>query len=83
VTEVSLSDVSTLTFEKALAELEAIVGKLERGDVPLEESIAMYSRGEILRTHCETLLKQAEMRIEKIALGTDGSPKGVVPLDPQ
>jgi exodeoxyribonuclease VII small subunit len=83
VTEVSLADVSNLTFEKALAELEAIVGKLERGDVPLEESIAMYSRGEVLRTHCETLLKQAEMRIEKIALGTDGSPKGVVPLDPQ
>jgi exodeoxyribonuclease VII small subunit len=83
VTEVSLSDVSNLTFEKALAELEAIVGKLERGDVPLEESIAMYSRGEVLRTHCETLLKQAEMRIEKIALGADGSPKGVVPLDPQ
>ena len=45
MTEVSLSDVSNLTFEKALAELEAIVGKLERGDVPLEESIAMYSRG--------------------------------------
>ena len=64
-------------------ELEAIVGKLERGDVPLEESIAMYSRGEVLRTHCETLLKQAEMRIEKIALGAYGSPKGVVPLDPQ
>ena len=83
MTEVSLSDVSTLTFEKALAELEAIVGKLERGDVPLEESIAMYSRGEVLRAHCETLLKQAEMRIEKIALGADGSPKGVVPLDPQ
>ena len=83
MTEVSLSDVSNLTFEKALAELEAIVGKLERGDVPLEESITMYSRGEVLRTHCETLLKQAEMRIEKIALGTDGSPKGVVPLDPQ
>jgi exodeoxyribonuclease VII small subunit len=83
VTEVSLADVSNLTFEKALAELEAIVGKLERGDVPLEESIAMYSRGEVLRTHCETLLKQAEMRIEKIALGADGSPKGVVPLDPQ
>lgn len=83
MTEVSLSDVSNLTFEKALAELEAIVGKLERGDVPLEESIAMYSRGEVLRKHCETLLKQAEMRIEKIALGADGSPKGVVPLDPQ
>ncbi len=83
MTEVSLADVSNLTFEKALAELEAIVGKLERGDVPLEESIAMYSRGEVLRTHCETLLKQAEMRIEKIALGADGSPKGVVPLDPQ
>ena len=83
MTEVSLSDVSNLTFEKALAELESIVGKLERGDVPLEESIAMYSRGEVLRTHCETLLKQAEMRIEKIALGADGSPKGVVPLEPQ
>jgi exodeoxyribonuclease VII small subunit len=75
------ADIGTLTFEKALAELEAIVARLERGDVGLEDSIAIYTRGEALKAHCEALLKQAEIRIEKITLGSDGRPKGVEPLD--
>lgn len=75
-------DAATLPFEKAMAELEAIVGQLERGSVPLEQSIAYYERGEALKAHCEQLLRNAEMRIEKITLGPDGSPTGLEPLDP-
>jgi exodeoxyribonuclease VII small subunit len=73
--------IETLTFEKALAELEQIVGRLERGDVPLAESIAIYERGEALKRHCEALLKEAEGRVEKIRLGADGRPLGTEPLD--
>ncbi|WP_342359916.1 exodeoxyribonuclease VII small subunit [Terrarubrum flagellatum] len=75
-------DVTKLPFEKALAELEAIVQKLERGEVSLDESITIYERGEALKRHCETLLKSAEARIEKITLGADGKPTGTTPLDP-
>ena len=76
------ADVAGLPFEKALAELEDIVRQLEGGRVPLEDSIAIYERGEILKRHCEGLLKRAEARIERIALGPDGRPTGTVPLDP-
>ncbi len=72
--------IAGLSFEKALAELEQIVGRLERGDVPLAESIAIYERGEALKQHCETLLKEAEMRVEKIRLGSNGRPVGTEPL---
>ncbi|HEV2558026.1 MAG TPA: exodeoxyribonuclease VII small subunit [Microvirga sp.] len=71
----------TLPFEKALAELEEIVRRLERGDVPLEDSIMIYERGEALKKHCETLLKKAEARIEKITVGPDGGATGTAPLD--
>lgn len=74
-------DVKALGFEAALEELEKIVGQLEKGQVPLEESIRIYERGEALRRHCDTLLKQAEAKIEKITLGADGSVKGIEPLD--
>lgn len=73
--------VEELTFEAALAELEAIVGKLERGDVPLAESIAIYERGEALKNRCAALLKQAEARVEKIRLSPAGKPTGIEPLD--
>lgn len=76
------ADVAALPFEKALAELESIVRQLEGGRVPLEESIAIYERGESLKRHCEALLKRAESRIERITLGPDGQPTGTVPLDP-
>jgi exodeoxyribonuclease VII small subunit len=77
------ADIAQLPFEKALAELETIVGRLERGDVPLEESIAIYERGEALKLRCEGLLKQAEARIERITLSAEGKPKGTTPLDPE
>jgi exodeoxyribonuclease VII small subunit len=76
-------DIASLPFEKALAELEQIVARLEKGDVPLDESIAIYERGEALKAHCEALLKSAEMKVEKVRLGQDGTPKGVEPLDPE
>ena len=77
------ADIKDMTFERALKELESIVGRLERGDVELEESIAIYERGEALKDHCDRLLKQAEAKVEKIALGADGRPKGTEPFDPE
>ena len=74
-------EISSLSFEAALAELEQIVGKLESGQAPLQESIAIYERGEALKSHCETQLKAAETRIEKITLSKNGEPIGVTPLD--
>jgi len=75
------NDIQTLPFEKALAQLEEIVNRLESGKVDLEQSIAIYERGEALKKHCEALLKDAEARIEKITLRPDGSPSGTAPLD--
>ncbi|MEZ5841208.1 MAG: exodeoxyribonuclease VII small subunit [Hyphomicrobiales bacterium] len=74
-------DVAGLTFEAALAELEQIVSRLERGDVPLAESIAIYERGEKLKAQCEALLRVAEEKVEKIRLAADGRPVGTGPLD--
>ena len=74
-------DVAGLSFEVALAELEKIVDQLEKGAVGLEDSIKIYARGEALKTRCASLLASAEQRIEKIALGPDGLPAGVEPLD--
>jgi exodeoxyribonuclease VII small subunit len=76
-------DIRELAFEQALRELEGIVGRLERGDVALEESIAIYERGEALRDHCDRLLRQAEAKVEKLTLAQDGTPKGTEPLDPE
>jgi exodeoxyribonuclease VII small subunit len=77
----SPAEIAKMPFEAALAELESIVDKLEKGAVALEESIMLYERGEALKAHCDRLLKNAEMRIEKIALSADGKPKGAAPLD--
>jgi exodeoxyribonuclease VII small subunit len=79
----SPADIAEMPFEAALAELEAIVDRLEKGAVALEESVRIYERGEALKAHCDRLLKNAEMRVEKITLGADGKPKGVEPLDPK
>jgi exodeoxyribonuclease VII small subunit len=77
----ALTPITELSFEGALAELEEIVGRLERGDVPLAESIAIYERGDALRKHCAKLLGEAEARVEKIKLGADGKPSATEPLD--
>lgn len=74
-------DVGQLTFERAIEELETIVKRLEEGKVPLEESVAIYERGETLKRRCEQLLRQAEARVEKIALDASGKPAGTEPLD--
>jgi exodeoxyribonuclease VII small subunit len=75
------SDIKNLSFEDALHKLETIVEQLEKGNVPLHESIAIYERGEALKAHCEALLKAAEMKVERIRLGADGKPNGTEPLD--
>ncbi len=80
--EATSDDVKAMSFEAALAELENIVSRLEGGKAPLAESIALYERGEALKSHCEGLLKAAEARIEKITL-RNGKPVGTEPLDPQ
>lgn len=75
------ADIPAMSFEQALEQLERIVEDLERGDVPLDQSIRIYERGEALKKHCDTLLKAAEDKVEKIRLGRDGQPVGVEPLD--
>lgn len=75
------ADIGTMSFEQALAALERIVDDLERGDVPLDQSIRIYERGEALKDHCERLLRSAENKVEKIRLSRDGKPEGTEPLD--
>lgn len=75
------ADIRELSFERALKELEAIVGRLERGDVELEESIAIYERGDALKAHCDRLLKQAEAKVERLTFGPDGTPKSAEPFE--
>ncbi|WP_353937360.1 exodeoxyribonuclease VII small subunit [Mesorhizobium liriopis] len=77
------ADVKTMSFEQALEALERIVDDLERGDVPLDESIRIYERGEALKAHCDRLLKSAEDKVEKIRLSREGRPVGTEPLDPE
>ena len=74
-------DVGELSFERAIDELESIVRRLEDGKVPLEESVAIYERGEALKRRCEDLLRQAEARVRKITLDASGNPSGAEPLD--
>lgn len=67
-------NISELSFETALQELETLVRKLEEGKVNLEDSIASYERGTALKQHCEEKLREARMRVEKIMVGTsDGT----------
>lgn len=73
--------ISGMTFEEALRALEDVVRKLETGEVPLEESISLYERGEQLRRHCQARLDAAQARIEKIVQGPDGKPTGAAPFD--
>ena len=73
-------DISSLSFEDALEQLEAIVRTLESGESKLDDAIGAYERGVALKTHCETKLSEAKARIEKIAF--EGSePAGLEPAD--
>ncbi len=75
--------VDQMSFEAAMAELEKVVGQLERGDVALEESIALYERGAALKKRCETKLNEAQEKVAAITLDADGKPKGTTPFDPE
>ena len=74
-------DVATLSFEDALKRLEQVVRELESGEATLDRAIALYEEGERLKQQCETRLKDAQARIEKITLGPDGAPRGTQNFD--
>ena len=74
-------DVSALSFEQALAQLEEIVAKLESGQTELERSIELYERGARLKAHCEQRLRAAQLRVERLVVGRDGEATGSQPAD--
>ncbi|WP_292287880.1 exodeoxyribonuclease VII small subunit [Marivita sp.] len=78
----SETPVEEMSFETAMAELEKVVGQLERGDVALEESISLYERGAALKKRCEAKLNEAQEKVAAITLDADGQPKGTAPFDP-
>ncbi len=73
--------ISEMTFEQAMIELERIVTQLEKGDVPLEDSISLYEKGAELKKRCETKLKEAEQKVAAITLDEEGSVTGTKPLE--
>ncbi|CUH42662.1 MULTISPECIES: exodeoxyribonuclease VII small subunit [Ruegeria] len=75
--------VDQMTFEQAMKELEAVVGQLERGDVALDQSIALYERGAALKKRCEDELKRAEEKVAAITLDANGQPTGTTPVEGQ
>ena len=74
-------DIAALSFEDALRALEDVVRKLKSGEMPLDQSIDLYERGEALRKHCQARLDAAQARIEKIVTGANGEARGTVPFD--
>ncbi|GAA6160636.1 exodeoxyribonuclease VII small subunit [Ruegeria sp. HU-ET01832] len=75
--------VDQMTFEQAMKELETVVGQLERGDVALDQSIALYERGAALKKRCEDELKRAEEKVAAITLDANGQPTGTTPVEGQ
>ena len=75
------NDLAQMSFEDALRALEEVVAKLERGDVPIDQSIALYERGAALRARCEAKLKEAEEKVSKSTLDGTGAPTGSAPVE--
>jgi exodeoxyribonuclease VII small subunit len=73
--------ISAMSFEAALDELGGLVRRLEAGQVPLDDAIALYERAMALKAHCDARLRNAEARIERIRLNADGVPTGTAPFD--
>ncbi|WP_415922295.1 exodeoxyribonuclease VII small subunit [Tateyamaria sp. SN6-1] len=73
--------VDEMSFEEAMAELEQVLGQLERGDVALDDSIKLYERGAALKTRCETKLREAEEKVAAITTDADGNPTGLKPVE--
>lgn len=76
-----MTDPAEMSFEAALKALEEIVHKLESGEAPLDEAIALYERGHALRALCQQRLDNAKARIEAITIGPDGDPVGTQAFD--
>jgi exodeoxyribonuclease VII small subunit len=72
-----MSDIDDLTFEQAFAELEETVRKLEEGGLALEESLALFERGQALAAHCSAQLDQAELKLRQL------TPEGIIPFEPE
>jgi exodeoxyribonuclease VII small subunit len=68
-------DIAKLSFEDALQALEEIVKGLESGNVKLDQAIDSYARGAALKRHCESKLREAQAKIEKISLDANGTPR--------
>ncbi|MEM6610524.1 MAG: exodeoxyribonuclease VII small subunit [Pseudomonadota bacterium] len=79
----SETPVDDMSFEDAMKELEAVVSRLESGDVPLADSIELYERGAALKAHCQKKLAEAEEKVAQITLDGEGKPTGTTPVDPQ
>ena len=73
--------VDEMSFEEAMAELEQVLGQLERGDVALDDSINLYERGALLKKRCETKLREAEEKVAAITTDADGNPTGLKPVE--
>ena len=72
-----MSDIDELTFEQVFAELEETVRKLEEGGLALEDSLALFERGQALAAHCSAQLDQAELKLRQL------TPEGIVPFEPE
>lgn len=79
--DMSDTPVEEMNFETAMAELEKVLGQLERGDVALEESISLYERGALLKARCEAKLKEAEEKVAAISLDGNGAATGTTPVE--
>ena len=75
------AEIASLSFEDALARLEAIVQELESGQAPLERSIEMYELGARLKAHCEARLEAARLKVEKIVVGPQGGAERAEPAE--
>ncbi|MBF9048521.1 exodeoxyribonuclease VII small subunit [Roseobacter sp. HKCCD9010] len=73
--------IEEMSFEEAIRELETVVNALDRGDVPLEDSITLYERGAALKARCEAKLKEAEEKVAQITLDADGQATGTTPAE--
>ncbi len=66
-----------LTYEQAFQELEATVGQLEAGNLPLEEALALFERGQLLAARCTELLEVAELRLQQLTSAAGGGTRAV------
>lgn len=84
MTSIPKTEISSFSFEEAITELETIVRKLEDGRLPLEEAITAYEKGAALKSHCETKLRSAKLRVDQITLSASANQEPTLkPFDPE